>query len=138
MLDCSVALAWCFRRQGDRYTDSVLGSLAVDRALVPALWPLEVANVLLVAERRRQLTRSESARFLDLLGNLPIDVDGAPELPTLPPLMEIAREHRLSAYDAAYLALAARERLPLATRDTALRRSATTIGVPSFTPSDRA
>ena len=97
--------------------------------MVPALWPLEVGNVLAVAERRRVLTGAEVVRFLGLLASLPILVDGPPHIPDLHLLLALAREHRLSAYDAAYLHLAMRERLPLASRDRRLRAAARAVGV---------
>lgn len=129
VLDCSVAMAWCFESEADAYTDAVLGSLPGRTAVVPALWPLEVANVLLVAERRRRLRGADVVRFLDLLGELPIVVDGPVGIRDLAALMALGREHRLSAYDAAYLHLAMRERLPLATHDRALRAAARAVGV---------
>jgi len=134
VLDCSVAAAWCFENQRDRYSDAVLDALERDGALVPALWPLEVANVLLVAERRRGLRRADSTRFLGLLGELPVEVDRAPTLREARELVALGREHRLSAYDATYLHLAIRERLPVATRDGALRSAMRAAGVAAFAP----
>ena len=126
VLDCSVGMAWCFEDKADRYADGVLDRLVDESALVPPLWPLEIANVLVVAERRRRLRRSDSARFLELVGALPIAVDTATPNPSH--LLAVAREHRLSAYDAAYLALAMREGIPLATRDLALGKAARRCG----------
>jgi predicted nucleic acid-binding protein len=102
--------------------------------VAPAVWPLEVANVLLVAERRRRITRAEAARFLELLGNLPVAVERTDEQNVLPVLLGLGREHRLSSYDASYLHLAMRERLRLATRDAALRAAARAVGVGWFVP----
>lgn len=127
VLDCSVGMAWCFEDEADRYADGVLDRLVDESALVPPLWPLEIANVLVVAERRRRLRRSDSARFLELVGALPIAVDTATPNPSH--LLAVAREHSLSAYDAAYLALAMREGIPLATRDRALGKAARRCGV---------
>ncbi len=130
VLDCSVGMAWCFEDEADRYADAVLDRLVEESALVPPLWPLEIANVLVVAERRRRLSKSDSARFLELVGALPIEVDTATPDPFH--LLAVAREHGLSAYDAAYLALAMREGIPLATRDRALGKAARRCGVPLF------
>ena len=127
VLDCSVAMAWCFEDEADPYADGVLDRLVEESALVPPLWPLEIADVLIVAERRRKLRRSYSARFLELVGALPIEVDSATPDPSH--LLAVAREHGLSAYDAAYLALAMREGIPRATRDRALGKAARRCGV---------
>lgn len=127
-------MAWCFEDEADRYTEHVLDELGRGRAVVPSLWPYEVVNVLLVAERRRRLRSDDSARFLALLARLPIEVDQPIALEHVPTLIAVAREHRLSAYDAAYLDLALRERLPLATRDTALGAGARAAGITHFSP----
>ena len=132
VLDCSVAMAWCFEGEADAYTDAVLRALAKETAVVPSLWPLEIANVLLIAERRRRLSGADTIRFLDLVGGLPIVVDGPPGLQDLHALLALGRQHRLSAYDAAYLHLAMREELPLASHDRALRAAARAAGVPEF------
>ena len=128
--DRSVGMAWCFEDEADRYADGVLDGLVEETALVPPLWPLEIANVLVVAERRRRLRKFDSARFLELVGALPIEVDTGTPDPSH--LFAVAREHGLSAYDAAYLALAMREEIPLATRDRALGKAARRCGVSLF------
>ncbi len=129
VLDASVTFAWCFADQGDDQTDALLDQLAAHRARVPTLWCLEVANVLVGAERRGQLTPAASARFLALLAALPIDVDDATASRALRETLGLARAHRLSAYDAAYLELALRDGLPLATRDGQLAAVARELGV---------
>jgi predicted nucleic acid-binding protein len=86
--------------------------------------------VLLIAARRRRITRADATRFGELLGELPLTVASSPEIRDLDALMAMGREHGLSACDAAYLHLAMRERLPLATRDRALRTAARGAGVP--------
>jgi predicted nucleic acid-binding protein len=115
-----VALSWCFEDEGEGYADAVLDRLAGDGAVVPSIWPFEVLNGLIVGERRGRLTQAQSARFEDLLGALPIDVEAAPGRERWPILVSLAREHRLSAYDASYLELALRRSLPLATLDAQL------------------
>lgn len=129
VLDCSVTMAWCFEDEAEAYADAVLDRLGTDTALVPAIWPLEVANVLLVAERKRRVTEARSAQFLELLASLPIAVAEAPGLAWPPVVMPIGRTHGLSAYDAAYLDLAMREAVPLATLDEPLRKAAQKKGV---------
>ena len=129
VLDCSVAMAWCFEDEADRYTRAVLASLSTSAALVPALWPAEVVNVLVVAERRSRVSRAEMSRFLDLLSELPVEVADPPTIADMESLLGLARDHHLSSYDALYLQLAIRERLPIATRDVALVRAAKKAGV---------
>lgn len=133
VLDNSVIMAWCFRDVGDGYADAVLGSLAESEALVPGIWPLEVANVLVAAERRRRLTETDSARFLALLADLPIRVIQEPPQRVTGEILALARETGLSSYDASYLDLAMREGAPLATLDDGLRKAAGRVGVQLFT-----
>jgi predicted nucleic acid-binding protein len=132
VLDCSVAMAWCFEDECDKYADAVLEALSGTEAVVPAIWPLEVANVLLVAERRKRLMKADTARFAELLGGLPIVVEWMNSESVLSRVLDNAREFRLSAYDAAYLELAMRQGLALATRDKALRAAAKKGGVRLF------
>src|SRR6478752_1648562 len=99
-------MAWCFEDQATAATDAVLDRLNDDEAVVPAIWPLEVANVLLVAERRGRISEAQSSRFLELLAQLPIDVDDSPADMTA--IVATGRRHTLSSYDASYLVLAER------------------------------
>jgi len=129
VLDASVTLAWCFEDESNEYTDAILESLEFAEAFVPSVWPLEVTNALLVAERRKKLTKAASVRFLELLQELPIAVEQ--ELPEkiFGEIISLAREHHLSTYDASYLSLAMRMGIPLATQDLSLRRAAARSGV---------
>jgi predicted nucleic acid-binding protein len=129
VLDNSVVMAWYFEDEANAYTSAVLESLAGGDALVPTIWPLEVANVLLVGERKGRSSEARTSRFIALLDALPIRVDAATSQRALSGILTLAREQRLSAYDAAYLDLAMREGLPLATQDQALRRAAEACGV---------
>ena len=129
VLDCSVAMAWCFEDESDGYADAVLDRLAEGTAVVPALWPLDVTNVVLVAERRGRLKVADSSRFLELLSALPIEVDGETHRFATGPILSLGRAHGLASYDAAYLELAMREGIPLASRDPALVRAAESCGV---------
>jgi predicted nucleic acid-binding protein len=130
VVDCSVTMAWCFEDEADAYCDGVLGALREGVGHAPALWGLEVVNVLLVAERRQRLRRADAHRFLELLHELPIELDHDP--PAMDRLLSMGHEHVLSAYDTAYLDLAMRLGLPLATRDAALQRACERGGVPLF------
>jgi predicted nucleic acid-binding protein len=125
-----VTVGWCFQDQTDAESEAALEALADGEAFVPAIWPLEVANVLLVAESRRRLSRAETGRLAELLGALPIVVEEVPLRSATTDVLYRAREHGLSAYDAAYLDLAIRKGLPLATRDAALRAACRKAGVP--------
>jgi predicted nucleic acid-binding protein len=136
VLDCSVAMSWCFQDESDAYSEAVLDALHDGEAIAPALLHLEVANVLLVAERSKRLTKSASARFVALLRDLPLSL--APEAPerALREVYALARSQSLSSYDATYLDLAMREDLPLATRDGALRQAARRCQTPMFAPGE--
>ena len=126
-MDASVAMAWCFEDEETEATDIVLDRLRDDDAAVPAIWPLEVANVLLVAERRDRLSEAQASRFLELLTQLPIEVDEAPH--DLAAIVAAGRRHELSSYDASYLVLAERLGAPLATLDRRLAKAAERAGV---------
>ena len=130
VLDASITMAWCFADEQSALADRCLDRLTVEGALVPALWSYEVANVLVVAARRRRLPEAALAQFLVLLGQLPIDV--SVEDPDRAALIEAARRHGLSAYDAAYLVLAERHGLPLATLDGRLTKAARSAGLPGL------
>lgn len=130
VLDASVALAWSFRDERNAYAHGILRRLKDDPALVPAVWMLEMANGLLVAERRGRFTAADVAQVFGALASLPIESSDLTLDQVMGPVLDLARAHGLSAYDAAYLELAMREGLPLATQDDALRVAAERAGVP--------
>lgn len=135
VLDNSVSMRWCFADGSTSdlaYADRVLESLRDGPALVPSVWPLEVANVVLRAEARQQITPDTSAAFLAQLRSLRIEIDPGTAGHALVETLEIARRHRLSAYDSAYLELALRRQLALATLDAGLRKAARRVGVELF------
>ncbi len=127
VLDSSVALSWCFQDEVSAATLQIRERLSAERAVVPSLWLLEVANVLTLGIRRGRLTAETAAEFADLLVGLPIDVV-EPER-HLADLMGLADEHGLTAYDAAYLQVAVSRGLPLATLDATLADAARSAGV---------
>jgi predicted nucleic acid-binding protein len=127
VMDTSVAMAWCFEDEATEASDAVLDRLHDDEATVPAIWPLEVAQVLLVAERRGRLTEAQASRFLELLTQLPIEVEDAPA--DLAGIVAAGRRHELSSYDASYLVLAERLGASLATLDHRLAKAAEQAGV---------
>ena len=134
VLDCSIAMTWCFEDESDPLAERVLDQLWSTEAIVPAIWPLEVANVLVSAERRNRLTPSDSARFLGLLQELPIQVLECPGAAAVAEVVSIAREQGLSAYDASYLHLAMTKGASLATLDGGLQRAAAACGVAVLRP----
>ncbi len=132
VLDASLALQWFLVDEADRkYSLSVLSSLSEKQAVVPVLWFYEVGNGLLMAYRRKRIALEQIDGFLTRLKNLPIEAASLAPAEVLD-LPVLAQTHSLTNYDAAYLALALRLRLPLATSDAALRRAATAAAVPIF------
>ena len=129
VLDASVALAWCFEDETSAAADVVADRLMSEPAIVPAIWPLEVANAVVAAERRGRLTERDAAEILELLTVLPIEIEATSTRQALGAIAAVAREHGLSAYDAAYLELAARLQAPLATLDMRLRAAARSAGI---------
>jgi predicted nucleic acid-binding protein len=128
VLDNSVVTGWYLPSQASDYSNAMATRLEVDKALVPPLWQLELANVLKTACTKGRLSQTQARQILDTLSQLPIEVDtGAP--PGQRPLFELAMRYNLSSYDAAYLELAMRYGLPLATQDEQLKLAATAAGV---------
>ena len=132
VLDASVTLSWCFEDEGGEYAVRVLEALRTAEAVAASLWPLEVANGLVVAERRGRLDAAASARFMEMVLALPIVVDPVSRAGALRGTYGLARSRNLSAYDAAYLDVALRHGIPLATLDARLGEAATAEGVPLF------
>ena len=130
VIDASVTLAWYFEDEEHSYAHRVLGLLDGQGAVVPGIWCLEVANGLAVAERRGRLSTADVSRVVSLLLGLPITVEDTTASRALGPVLELAREQGLSAYDAGYLELAMREGLPLITQDADLREASARAGVP--------
>ena len=129
VLDCSVAIAWCFADEASAELDALLDGVRANGVLVPAIWHLEVANVLLTAERRGRISERGATRSLHLLSSLPIHTDHADPERMRRDIVPLARAHRLMAYDATYLELAIRTGVPLATTDRILAAAARTAGV---------
>ena len=127
VLDNSVAMRWLLTSENaadQRYAERVLNSLLESDALVPNLWHLEAANVLLGAVNRKTLEVADVERFTTQLESLPVSVDPSTATHAFGHTMSLARAYRLSSYDAAYLELAVRRGLPLATLDKALLKAA--------------
>jgi len=124
VVDNSVVMAWCFEDEISSYAESVLDSLENTTAIVPSIWPLEVGNILLVAERKKRLNTTASNKFLELLSELPIIVDQEPPERMIREIFLLARKYKLSTYDASYLDLAIKRELPIATLDGRLLEAA--------------
>lgn len=129
VVDASVALAWCFADETSAYADRVLDRLEGEEAVAPAIWPLEIANGLRTAERRGRIDPSELPRVRELMRSLPVRLETIELDVALGEVLEVARALDLTAYDAAYLAIAVRRGLALATADDALRRACEQAGV---------
>lgn len=129
VLDASMALSWLLRDESNARADAVLVQLEAAPAHAPQVWPLEVANGLWVAERRGRIQESQVRQGLEDLLALPVLVETSEPFRVFRELLPLARRHGLSVYDAAYLDLAARLGLPLATLDDNLARAARESGV---------
>ena len=129
IIDCSITLSWHFPDEATPASSEILDRLESETALVPALWFLEVTNVLATAERRKRATAAKSTEFLTRLEDLEIEVDDEASGRAFAELLPLCRSHELTSYDAAYLELALRRRLPLATLDDDLRLAAKRLGI---------
>ena len=130
VLDNSVALAWCFEDEHTPPLLALLRRIEESGAIAPNLWPLEAINGLFVAERRGRLDAARRQRLQTFLEMLPISIDGETTARVWTAIARLAEQWKLSAYDAAYLELADRRGLPLASLDRQLRSAANGQGVP--------
>lgn len=130
VLDASMTIAWYIDDEATEAADAVLDEVVASSAIVPPLWQLEIANALQRAVRRRRIDRTYRDNALGELSALPIDIDRDGEAHAWTATLTLADTHDLTIYDATYLELAQRRRLPLATLDGALRQAATQLGIP--------
>ena len=138
VVDCSVVFAWYFADEANAYADAVAKDLSSTKAVVPTIWPLEVANTLVMGERRKRSTELQATAFLSRLARLPITIDDQTTIRAWSSTLQFARRHQLSAYDAAYLELAHRLRANLATLDEPLKSAARSAGVAIYQPRAKA
>jgi predicted nucleic acid-binding protein len=129
VVDNSVVMSWCFKDETNKYGDAVIEKLAESTAIVPPIWPLEVVNVLLVAERRNRLKQVDSVRFITLLSQLPIVVEHEGLARQMKDLLALGRTNNLSSYNAAYLDLSMRKDCPIATLDKKLIEAAKKVDI---------
>ena len=126
VLDASTTAAWCFPDEDDSAADIAFDRLSAEPAIVPALWWVEIRNILIIGERRGRIDAAETARFLADLDRLPIRIDNDPINDVL---LTLARRHAITAYDALYLELAIRHAAPIATLDKRLAKAARDAGM---------
>ncbi|MEN9471483.1 MAG: PIN domain-containing protein [Candidatus Aquirickettsiella gammari] len=129
VLDASIALSWCFTDEASAHTWNLLERLEEETAFVPSLWPLEVGNILILAERRKRISYAHVILSLELMGRLPIQVDEETAYRAFHETSQLAHREALTSYDASYLELALRLGVPLATKDKALAKVAKKLGV---------
>ena len=133
VVDASVALAWALPDESSAYADAVLAVVEREGLRVPELWAREIANGLAVAYLRKRITSADERAFLAALSHLRIEVEEASSaLTVVRDGTAAAMRYGLTAYDAAYLDLASREKLTLATLDTAMRKAAEQSGITIF------
>lgn len=123
VVDASVTIAWIATDEKSAYAEAVLAACGTDRAVVPALWHWEIANTLVVLERKRRLSDA-SAVFASVLKNVPVTLENGANAARGLDEIALSRRHQLSVYDAAYLALAKTAGLSLATLDSKLMNAA--------------
>jgi predicted nucleic acid-binding protein len=129
VLDASLTLAWALPDEASDYGDAILKRVVTGKAWVPDLWPHEVANALVMAERRKRISAAQRSLFIEELLKLPIEVASSMPRAVLEAQAALADRYALTAYDAAYLDLALRKGLPLATQDKPLSEAAAKAGV---------
>lgn len=129
VLDASVALAWCFSDEETPQSISLLEKLEAEKAFVPSIWPLEISNILVSAERRKRISFAKITQFLELIQNLPIKIDNETCSRAFHETFSLAYTKQLTTYDASYLELAMRLGMPLATKDIQLLKVAKNLGV---------
>jgi predicted nucleic acid-binding protein len=128
-MDSSLAMAWCFPDETTPATSGLLDRMDTEAAAVPAWWFLEVANVLALAERKGRVTPGQVAGFIAMIERFELDIDNQAPERAFTHILPLCRTHRLTSYDAAYLELALRRHLPLASLDDDLRDAARSLGV---------
>ena len=129
VIDSSAALSWCFEDDASPESDALFERVRDQGAVVPGLWHLEVANVLLQAERRGRITTGDVAMRLELIAELPITTDNETTARAWREILALARAEGLTTYDATYLELTIRRGLPQQTKDAALITAAKRTGV---------
>ncbi len=129
VLDASAALAWCFADEQTASDRKLLSLVTREGAEAPSIWPLEVANVIVLAQRKGRLTQTQTAESIETIRSLPIRIRETTPSSVFENLVLLAQKYSLTIYDASYLELAIRLRIPLTSRDEMLKRAARSAGV---------
>jgi len=129
VVDNSVVLSWIFKDENSRKSEDILKKLMDQKALVPSLWPYELANALFVAEKSRRIKEADSVAFINNLKNLPICIEENDYDNITKDVLSISREHKITVYDASYAELAIRKSLAVASFDKKLVNICSKIGV---------
>ncbi|MFY0696715.1 MAG: type II toxin-antitoxin system VapC family toxin [Balneola sp.] len=129
VIDASIAMSWCFPDENNDLADKALSNLIYEGAIVPSIWWYEIRNVLLIGERRNRIVKNDSEAFLKHVNRLPIEIDQSHSNDLT---LEIARNHDLTVYDAAYVELADRVGCKLATLDRLLNQAAENLKIELF------
>lgn len=131
VLDNTVTMAWCFTDEATEFTETLLSRLSslTDSAIAPALWLYEVVNVTELAVRKGRITADKADAFLESLADLPIEIENPALSQMFVSVRALAGQYNLTAYDASYLDLAIRHKLPIAASDKALTKAAQAAGV---------
>ena len=127
--DCSVVLAWCFKDEATDETGLVLRRARQESICVPSIWPIEVANTIVLGKRKGRIDAAQRDEFLEVLDSIHVVIEHAELGVIMRETMRLAEHHRLTAYDASYLELAMRRSLSLASRDRELVAAARQVGV---------
>ena len=128
VIDTSLTMAWCYDDEKTERSEALRERVGRSGAVVPAQWPIEVQNSLRVGERRGRVSPAEVQTFIAVIRAAPVEVD-VRSLSTFGDLLLLSRQHSVSPYDAAYIELALRRGLALATRDANMARGARALGV---------
>jgi predicted nucleic acid-binding protein len=129
VLDCSIAMAWCFADEATTHTKKLLERLASEVGITPAWWYLELTNVLALAEKKGRISPEDVVEFTELIESLNLELDNDGARRAFSPVLPLCRTYQLTSYDALYLELAIRRQLPLATLDEPLHKAARKAGV---------
>lgn len=129
ILDASIALAWCFEDEATPQTTLLLEELEFKTALVPSIWPLEISNILLSAQRKKRISFADMMQLLEMIASLNIQLETETIEKHFHETLSLAYNENLTTYDASYLELAIRLGLPVATKDKQLRQACINLGV---------
>jgi len=129
VIDSSLTMAWCFKDEATGASDAIRDRLERTSAVVPAHWPIEVQNSARVGERRGKVSLGELGAFIAFVRLQHIELDVRPLDATFGDLLALSRQYGVTPYDAAYIELALRRGLPLATRDANMARAAQSLGI---------